>query len=144
MIPSSAEAADPARISLYGHGLLGSHAEVEASNVQAMGREHNFVFCATGWWGLASGDTGYDASALADLNRFPAVVDRLQQGVLNTLYLGRLMLSPAGLASNAAFRAGGYPDQSDFLAPNGAVVDVCAGSRATPTCSSPESLCIDA
>ena len=32
------------------------------------------------------------------------MVDRLQQGVLNTLYLGRLMLSSQGLAANPAFQ----------------------------------------
>ena len=109
IVPSSAGNPTPARISLYGHGLLGSHAEVKASNVQAMAVEHNFVFCATDWWGLAKPDTAYDASALGDLNKFPATVDRLQQGVLNTLYLGRLMLNPQGFASNPAFRVGGQP-----------------------------------
>ena len=57
--------AHPARISLYGHGLLGSHSEVEAGNVEAMATEHNTVFCATDWWGLAEGDTGYDAARSA-------------------------------------------------------------------------------
>ncbi len=109
IIPSSAGNPQPARISLYGHGLLGSHSEVEAGNVQAMATEHNVVFCATDWWGLAAGDVPFDASALADLNRFPVAVDRLQQGVLNTLYLGRLMANPRGFASNAAFRVGGHP-----------------------------------
>jgi hypothetical protein len=109
IIPSSATPAHPARISLYGHGLLGSHGEVEAGNVEAMATEHNTVFCATDWWGLAEGDTGYDAGAVADLNRFPAVVDRLQQGVVNTLFLGRLLLHPQGLAANPAFQASGHP-----------------------------------
>ena len=92
------------RISLYGHGLLGSRDEVDAGNVEAMATEHNMVFCATDWWGLADGDTPYDITALQNLNQFPAVVDRLQQGVLNTLYLGRLMLNPQGLAANPAFQ----------------------------------------
>ena len=35
MIPSSASSSTPARLSLYGHGLLGSHGEVEAGNVLA-------------------------------------------------------------------------------------------------------------
>jgi hypothetical protein len=109
IVPPSASASNPARISLYGHGLLGSHDEVEAYNVQAMATEHNFVFCATDWWGLADPDTPYDAAALGNLNLFPNVIDRLQQGVLNTLFLGRLMLNPGGLASNAAFQAGGKP-----------------------------------
>jgi len=109
IIPSSASAANPARISLYGHGLLGSHAEVEAGNVQAMATEHNMVFCATDWWGLAAGDAGNDALAVQNLNRFPAVIDRLQQGVLNTLYLGRLLFNSKGFAANPAFQSGGRP-----------------------------------
>ena len=102
----------PARISLYGHGLLGSRDEVEAGNVQAMATEHNMVFCATDWWGLAEGDTPFDVTALQNLNHFPAVVDRLQQGVLNTLYLGRLMLNPQGFAANPAFRSAARLDTS--------------------------------
>jgi hypothetical protein len=109
VIPSSADAAHPARISLYGHGLLGSRDEVTAGNVEAMAKEHDFVFCATDWWGLAEGDIPFDIKALGDLRSFPAVVDRLQQGVLNTLFLGRLMLNPAGLASSAAFQQAGHP-----------------------------------
>jgi hypothetical protein len=109
IIPSSASPLTPARISLYGHGLLGSHSEVEATNVQDMASEHNMVFCATDWWGLAQGDEGNDALALANLNLFPPVVDRLQQGVLNTLFLGRLMRNPKGFASNPAFQTLGQP-----------------------------------
>ncbi len=106
IIPQSAKS-HPARISLYGHGLLGSLDEVEAGNVEAMATEHNVVFCATNWWGLADPDTAYDASVLANLNGFENVVDRLQQGVLNFMYLGRVMLHPKGFASNAAFKSGG-------------------------------------
>jgi hypothetical protein len=108
IVPRAAQSA-PARTSLYGHGLLGSRAEVHAGNVQDMAAEHDFVFCATDWWGLASGDVLFDVSALQDINRFPAVADRLQQGVLNTLLLGRLLANPAGLASNAAFQLNGSP-----------------------------------
>jgi hypothetical protein len=108
IIPSAAGNSMPARISLYGHGLLGSHSEIEAGNVQAMATEHNMVFCATDWWGLASTDVGYDVTALHNLNVFPTVVDRLQQGVLNTLHLGRLMRDPEGFAANPAFRVGGH------------------------------------
>ena len=109
VIPQTASAAHPARISLYGHGLLGDPSEVEAGNVRAMAREHNFVFCATAWWGLASGDTPFDAGALGDVNKFPVAVDRLQQGVLNMLFLGRLLLHKDGLATSADFQDGGRP-----------------------------------
>ena len=109
IVPSTATAATPARISLYGHGLLGSRTEVHAGNVEDMAVEHNMVFCATDWWGLAEQDTAYDITALQDLNNFPNVVDRLQQGVLNTLFLGRLMLNPKGFAANPAFRTRPLP-----------------------------------
>lgn len=109
ILPAQATVGAPARIALYGHGLLGSHSEVEAANVQAMATEHDIVFCATDWWGLASGDTVNDAKALADLNLFAPVIDRLQQGVLNTLFLGRLMLNAQGFAANPAFQSGGRP-----------------------------------
>jgi hypothetical protein len=98
----------PARPSLYGHGLLGAADEVNAGNVEAMAQEHGFVFCATNWWGLSEGDVVYDISALQDLNKFPAAVDRLQQGVLNTLYLGRLMIHPDGFSSDSAFDMNGH------------------------------------
>lgn len=106
IIPTSASASTRARASLYGHGLLGSASEVHAGNVEAMASEHNMMFCATNWWGLASTDVPYDIAALQDLNKFPQVVDRLQQGVLNTLYLGRLMRTSDGFASDPAFQNG--------------------------------------
>jgi hypothetical protein len=106
IIPSSASAATPARSSLYGHGLLGSPSEVHASNVRAMASEHNMMFCATAWWGMSSGDVPYDIGALQDLNKFPQVADRLQQGVLNTLFLARLMRTADGFASDPAFQNG--------------------------------------
>jgi hypothetical protein len=62
IVPATATASNPARISLYGHGLLGSAAsEVTAGNVEAMATEHNMVFCGTDFWGLAQPDTINDA-----------------------------------------------------------------------------------
>jgi hypothetical protein len=100
---------DPARVSLYGHGLLGSADEVDAGNIQDMASEHDFVFCGTDTWGMSAGDIPYDVEALTDLNKFPAVVDRLQQSALNTQFLGRLLIHPQGFASNPAFQQGGSP-----------------------------------
>jgi hypothetical protein len=109
VVPATATALAPARIALYGHGLLGSPDEVTATPIEALASGHNIVICSTAFWGLASDDTVNDAAALNNLNLFPAVTDRLQQGALNMLYLGRLMLNPGGLASNAAFRQLGQP-----------------------------------
>jgi hypothetical protein len=105
-IPRAASST-PSRISLYGHGLLGSHSEVEAGNVQSMGQEHDFTFCATDWSGMASDDVPNAIALLKDLSKFSTLADRLQQGILNTLYLGRLLAHPQGLAANAAFQGPG-------------------------------------
>src|SRR5262249_44861089 len=109
IIPTSASATHSARLSLYGHGFLGSRAEVEAPWVQEMATAHNMSFCATDWLGQAAADLPFFIGALRNVNGLPNVVDRIQQGVLNTLYLGRLMVSPDGLASNPAFQAAGVP-----------------------------------
>ncbi len=108
IVPSSASASNPARISLYGHGLLGGHGEITASWVQDLATRYNMTFCATNWWGLARGDYPLAASAVSNLSMFPVLVDRLQQGVLNTLFLGRLMLNPKGLGTDPAFQSGGH------------------------------------
>ena len=97
-------AATPARASLYGHGLLGSNDEVDAGNVKAMANEHNFVFCATKWIGMADEDAQNAVNILQDLGKFPSFTDRLQQAMLNQLYLARLMIHAQGFVSNAAFQ----------------------------------------
>ena len=100
----------PGRPSLYGHGLLGSNTEVLAENVEMMANEHEFVFCATKWIGMSDEDLGNAAAVLKDLGRFPTLVDRVQQGFLNTLFLGRLMKSANGFVTSTAFQgAGGQP-----------------------------------
>ena len=102
-VPRSASAAAPARLSLYGHGLLGSNGEVNATNVQDMAFEHDIAFCATKWAGMSNEDVPNAISVLQDASRMPTIADRLQQGMLATLYLGRLMIHPDGLPANAAF-----------------------------------------
>jgi len=108
-VPRSATAARPARGSIYGHGLLGGQDEVGAGNVQKMGQENNILFCATDWYGMATGDVPNVATMLADMSNFPTLPDRVQQGILAQLFLARLMKDPRGFASDPAFRAGDQP-----------------------------------
>ena len=108
IVPSSATPSDPARVSLYGHGLLGDMSEVTLSPQTALASNHNMVLCATNWWGLAAPDQSFDGVIVTNLDQFPILVDRLQQGVLNTLFLGRLLVSQQGFATNAAFQLGGH------------------------------------
>jgi hypothetical protein len=105
-IPRSASAGRPAHLSLYGHGLLGAPTEINAGNVKDMAQAYDFMFCASSWIGLSSGDIPYVAQTWNDLSTFPAVPDRLQQSFLNFLFLGRAMLAPGGFASDPAFQDG--------------------------------------
>jgi hypothetical protein len=105
-------ALDPAnahesRPSLYGHGLFGSYGELGQDQVRNMAAENNFTYCATNWTGMAEDDIPNVASVLLDVSSFNTLADRVQQGMLNFLYLGRLMIHPEGLCSQAAFNVGG-------------------------------------
>jgi hypothetical protein len=99
-----ADGAGKARPSLYGHGLFGGYGEIHQDQIKGMEDEHNFIHCATAWAGMASEDVPNVATILADLSSFPTLADRVQQGMLNFLYLGRLMIHPAGLGASAAFQ----------------------------------------
>ncbi len=97
-----------ARPSLYGHGLFGSIDEMTSRNVRQLGVENNVITCGTDWIGMAREDVFPTAfGALQDLSKFPALPDRLQQGFLNFLYLGRLLVHPNGLAADDAFKFDG-------------------------------------
>lgn len=106
-IPRAATPTTPARVSLYGHGLLGQATEINAGNVRAMSQEHDMVFCATPWAGMSGADIPNAIDVLKDFNRFPSLVDRLQEGFVAMLYLGRAMIHPDGFVKQPAFQQGG-------------------------------------
>jgi hypothetical protein len=117
-IPRSVDAGttiDQARPSLYGHGLLGQRTEVvggSGGNVDAMANEHNFTFCAADWYGMSLGDAVFVVlPTLQDLNGFPKIPDRSQQGFVDFMYLGRAMIHPDGFQDDAAFQVD--PDGDD-------------------------------
>src|SRR5439155_22131998 len=105
-IPRAAATA-PSRIGIYGHGLLGDETQIDEDNIQDMSVEHDFTFCATDWSGMASEDIPNAVSILKDWSVFPSLADRLQQGQVNTLYLGRLLAHPQGFAADPAFQGPG-------------------------------------
>jgi len=106
-LPSAAMANGEAVPVVYGHGLLGSAAEAESTQVQRTAAANNSLYCATNWIGLAAEDVGFAVQALSDINLFPSVPDRLQQSMLNTLYLGRLMIHLEGLGAAPEFQTTG-------------------------------------
>ena len=101
---------EPAHLVQYGHGLLGRNREIDAGNVRAMSNEHNVVHCATKWAGMSEDDIGNAAATLSEFSTFDTMADRLQQGLVNQIFLGRLMLHPDGLVALPEFqRADGTP-----------------------------------
>jgi len=102
-IPDQATDTGEARPVVYGHGLLGTADEAASSHVQVTAAEANLVYCSTDALGLSEGDVGFVAQVLGDISKFPAVADRLQQAILNYLYLGRLMVNVDGLGSAEEF-----------------------------------------
>lgn len=99
-------AAIPARPSVYGHGLLGDASEVNQGQAQDMTNEHRFIYCATDEIGFSEGDVGQAVKVLGDFSYFPTAADRTQQGLLNELYLGRLMIHSGGFGTDPAFQGG--------------------------------------
>jgi hypothetical protein len=108
-IPRPVTSASPGRLSLYGHGLFGGAGEVNSISRGPIATEHKVVLCASDWIGMSTGDLGNTASVLTDLSRFPTLADRLQQSMVNFLYLGRAMIHPKGLSSSLAFWDSGGP-----------------------------------
>ena len=105
-IPPKA-ATDPARMSLYGHGLFGDVGEVESSLTRDMAATYDIVYCATNWYGMTEADVPNAASILGDLSGFGAIPDRLHQGLLSFLFLGRVMTGADGFGADPAFQVGG-------------------------------------
>jgi hypothetical protein len=93
----------PSHPILYGHGLLGSRTEANGGSTQRL-RERGFSPCAVDWWGLSISDLPQVGMSLVDFSNFPGLVDRMQQGFLNFMLLGRALANAGGLSTNPAFR----------------------------------------
>jgi hypothetical protein len=107
-LPPAAETT-PARMSLYGHGLLGDRGEVNGGLTRRMSADYNIAYCATDWYGMSQDDVRIALESLTDLSKFPWIPDRLQQGLLAFLFLGRAMKHPQGFTADDAFRFDGRP-----------------------------------
>jgi hypothetical protein len=94
----------PARALVYGHGLLGSTDEIEG--YAPFVDWFRMVICATPEIGMAEDDVGNVANVINDFSNFGSIPDRLQQGMLNTQFLARLLKDPRGFGSDHAFQIG--------------------------------------
>jgi hypothetical protein len=97
----NASAATPARPLLFGHGLFQDASAVDT--IALLAQVSNAVICGTDFSGMSAEDVPNAALVSADLSRFPTMADRLQQGILNFMFLGRAMIHPQGLSSHPEF-----------------------------------------
>jgi hypothetical protein len=104
----------PAESGIFGHGLLGDYTQVsdQVEFAHSLANTNNSVWCATNWAGFSSDDVGPTViPSLADLSNFTKLTDRMQQGFVNMIYLGRAMVNPDGFDTDSAFQID--PDGSD-------------------------------
>jgi hypothetical protein len=105
-IPIGAKNGRRFRPLLNGHGLFGSADQVNSDSLYALGK-FGLMACATDEIGMSQQDIPNAARALHDLSSFPSIPDRLQQGLIDFLYLGRDLINPAGFCSSDIFRVNG-------------------------------------
>jgi hypothetical protein len=98
LVPNGAQ---NARALIFGHGLLGGAEAV--LDLTPLASLLNFVVCATDWSGMSQEDLPNVAEVLQDLSKFPTLADRSQQGFLNFMFLGRLMIHPQGFDAHPEF-----------------------------------------
>lgn len=110
MIPCSVwNGSEGGRPIYYGHGLLGSgDGEVTAGNLRTLAETYQFVIGATDWQGFSEVDVPTIVGFIPDLSGFPKLAERLHQGVLNQLVMGRLLQAPNGLRAHEAFQNNGH------------------------------------
>jgi hypothetical protein len=109
LIPNSAvdgTDVNPTQSGIFGHGLLGDFTQVsdmvKFTNSEA--NVSNTTWCATNWAGFSEDDIQTVISSLADLSNFTKLTDRMQQGFVNMIYLGRAMVHPDGFDTDDAFK----------------------------------------
>lgn len=88
---------------VYGHGLLGSADEAQNSQVAKIASTNDMMYCGTDWIGMSKGDVGNAVALLNDLSKFPSLPDRSQQGILNAVFLARVMKAKGGFSSSTDF-----------------------------------------
>ena len=92
---------------MFGHGLFGKADGVTGSVNPQLAQDHKMVVCATDEIGMSGYDLGSVAGALVDLSNFKVLPDRLAQGIVNELFLARVMYHPDGFGTNADFQNSG-------------------------------------
>jgi hypothetical protein len=105
-IPRIAVGTGGSRATLWGHGLLGSRGQI--GSLSLLAQSYNFVIAGVDMQGMSSADVVPAIVPLVqDFSKFHFIPERLHQGFLHHLLLGRLLADPvAGFNSHPAFAYG--------------------------------------
>ena len=92
IIPSSlVDAPENQRLVVFGHGLLGDHADYTQGVLHGEAEAHRSIIAATNWAGMSRDDIPVVATVLADVATFPNLSERLHQGMINQIALWRTL-----------------------------------------------------
>ncbi len=97
-------AVTPGPAGIYGHGLLGGYGEITAAGAVNVGRSAGSTWCGANWDGFSTADLLTVINSLKDMSNFNQAVDRMQQGFVNFMLLGRTMIHEDGFADSPAFQ----------------------------------------
>jgi hypothetical protein len=94
----------PGAAGIYGHGLLGDYRQITSAGPVNVGRDAGSVWCGANWDGFSSTDFVTIIDSLKDMSNFNKAVDRMQQGFVNFMLIGRAMIHEDGFSSSPAFQ----------------------------------------
>ncbi|HMU26479.1 MAG TPA: hypothetical protein PKA56_03230 [Solirubrobacterales bacterium] len=98
--------AEKTRPMVFGHGLFGDASGVNGGPNPPLAQK-GMTICGTDEIGMSNSDVvQVMTSALQNLSHFNVLADRLAQGLINELFLARLMYHPNGLGTAPAFQDG--------------------------------------
>jgi hypothetical protein len=76
----------------------------QVNGQRALANQSNTIWCAVDWAGFSEGDIGTVAGNLSDMSNFNKLVDRMQQGFVNFMYLSRALTHPTGMVDDPEFQ----------------------------------------
>jgi hypothetical protein len=90
-VPRSAKSGEPHGVLVHGHGLNGTHGQIRAGFFDELAQKEKLIIVGCNMIGMSSEDVNTTLEILNDMSGFPALADRLHQGVLDHAFLARAM-----------------------------------------------------
>jgi hypothetical protein len=88
-VPRSALEEGETQMILFGHGLLGTRLQINVSDATLLADKYNYTMVAADLSGMSVQDLGVASGLAKNFNRASALTDRLLQGIMEYVLLGR-------------------------------------------------------